>query len=293
MILIIMLVVLVLLIGGLLSLARGRSDYETDEQSQAWQRAVQSENSIVGRVLLGVSRPLARMPRLYEQVPSRQYKALQSKLLASGAFGGDVEVYIATQAGAIFLGLAIVVVGAVLLHSLMAIAVLILGLAIAAYPYNIVSKRFIKRTTEVSYALPEFAELLQMPLTIGQGIMPALRYTAEHLDGPVAEEVRNMLTILAAGTTSEADAFSFAGERLGTPEARAFFQALLQALLEGTRVSETIAAQAESLRISTYQLQRIEVKKLPIKMVIMFGIHFLPLLFIVALVPTFYSLSHF
>jgi pilus assembly protein TadC len=132
-----------------------------------------------------------------------------------------------------------------------------------------------------------------MPLTIGQGIMPALRYTAEHLDGPVAEEVRNMLTILAAGTTSEADAFSFAGERLGTPEARAFFQALLQALLEGTRVSETIAAQAESLRISTYQLQRIEVKKLPIKMVIMFGIHFLPLLFIVALVPTFYSLSHF
>ena len=293
MIVIAMLVILVLIVGTLTALARGRSPVETSEQTASWARAVDSESSIIGRVLLGVSRPLARMPKLYDQVPTKQYKALQAKLLASGAFGSDVEVYIATQTGAIFFGLAIAVVGGLLLHSIMAICVLVIGIGIAVYPYNIVAKRFAKRVTEVSYALPEFAELLQLPLLMGQGIMPALRFTAAKLDGPVAEEMRNLEAILAAGATTEVEAFTFAGERLGTPEARAFCQALLQSLLEGTRVLEVIAAQAESLRNATYQLQRTEIKKLPIKMVIMFGIHFLPLLFIVAMVPTAYALSHF
>jgi Flp pilus assembly protein TadB len=293
MIVYLMLFVLLLVVISLVSVAQGRTRRETDAQAESWARAVQSEKSIIGRVLLGVSRPLARMPKLYDQVPTRQYQALQSKLLSSGAFAGDVEVFIAAQAGAVFLGILIMVAGVLLEGGLLLLCILTIGMGIAVYPYNLVAKRSQKRSRDVSYALPEFAELLQMPLTMGQGIMPALRFTADRLDGPVAEEVRNMEALMNSGSTTETEAFTFAGERLGTPEARAFFAALLQSQLEGSRVSDIITAQAESLRLSTYQLQRAEVKKLPIKMVIMFGIHFLPLLFIVALVPTVYSLSHF
>jgi Flp pilus assembly protein TadB len=288
-----MLAVLLVTIMTLVSLARGRSREETDTQSQSWARAVQSENSIIGRVLLGVSRPLARMPRLYDQIPTRQYQALQSKVFASNSFGSDAEVFIAVQAGALFLGVAIVIASMLALHGLLMICFVVIGLALGVYPYNLLSKRAAKRSKEVSFALPEFAELLQMPLSFGTGIMASLRFTADRLDGPVAEEVRNLESLLNSGSADETEAFTLAGERLGTPEARSFFQALLQSQLEGSRVADIVAAQAESLRQSIYQRQRTDIKKLPIKMVIMFGIHFLPLLFIVALVPTAYALSHF
>jgi Flp pilus assembly protein TadB len=290
---IIMLAILVMLILTIASMAKGRTKEETDVQAAAWAEAVQTENSIIGRVLLGVSRPLARMPRLYDQLPSRQYQALQSKVFASNSYAGDAEVFIAVQAGAIFLGAVIVIASMLALSGLLAFVCSVIGVGLGVYPYNLLSKRAKQRAVEVSIALPEFAELLQMPLTMGQGIMTSLRFTTDRLDGPVAEEVRNLESLLAAGAADETEAFTLAGERLGTPEARSFFQALLQSQLEGSRVADIITAQAESLRIAVYQRQRTEVKKLPIKMVVMFGIHFMPLLFIVALIPTLYSLSHF
>jgi Flp pilus assembly protein TadB len=292
-IIVLMLFVLVLCLSVLVSLAQGQTKEETDAQSAAWSRAIQQENSMVGRTLLGVSRPLARMPKLYDQVPTRYYKALQSKLLASGSFGTDVDVFIATQVGAIFAGILLVIIGVVLLSGPITIGLMLLGVGIALYPYNLVAKRAKKRAQDVGWALPDFAELLQMPLTIGQGVMSSLRFTATRLDGPVAQEVRNLEALISSGAANETEAFTIAGERLGTPEARAFFNALLQAQLEGSRVAEIITNQAETLRQATYQIQRAEVKRLPIKMVIIFGIHFLPLLFIVTLVPTIYALSHF
>jgi tight adherence protein C len=276
-IIVLMLFVLVLCLSVLVSLAQGQTKEETDAQSAAWSRAIQQENSMVGRTLLGVSRPLARMPKLYDQVPTRYYKALQSKLLAS----------------AIFAGILLVIIGVVLLSGPITIGLMLLGVGIALYPYNLVAKRAKKRAQDVGWALPDFAELLQMPLTIGQGVMSSLRFTATRLDGPVAQEVRNLEALISSGAANETEAFTIAGERLGTPEARAFFNALLQAQLEGSRVAEIITNQAETLRQATYQIQRAEVKRLPIKMVIIFGIHFLPLLFIVTLVPTIYALSHF
>ncbi len=293
MITVLMLGLLVVLIVAFAYMARGRSGEQTDAQVRAWDAAAHDESSIIGRVLIGVSRPIAHMSVLYDQIPNRQYRALQAKLLASGAFGRDADVFIATQTGAVFVGLAVSVMGMLFAHGMLSIAVLVLGLALALYPYNILSKRLKARQVAVTFALPEFAELLELPLAMGQGIMSALRFTAERLDGPVSEEVRAMEALINSGAADEKEAFTFAGARLGTPEARSFFAALLTSQLEGSRVTDVIAAQAAALRTTTYQMQRAMVKRLPIKMVIMFGIHFMPLLFVVALIPTVYSLSHY
>ena len=68
-------------------------------------------------------------------------------------------------------------------------------------------------------------------------------------------------------------------------------QLLRGAELEGAKILDSLASQAKSLREHAFQMQRAEVKKLPVSMVVMFGMHLLPFLFVVALYPTLVSLS--
>lgn len=290
MILILAIFLVALCFAAISAFVSRRGTEHTDEQIESWKTAIATENSAIGRILLNVSRPVSRIPALYDQVPTRQYKALQSKLLAADVFNSDIEVFIAVQAGAAIVGVAAFIC-AVLMKSWLGLGVGGFGAAIALYPYNIISKKAKAKDLAVSQGLPEFAELLQMPLSAGMGILPALKFTASRLEGPVADEVRNLDTILSTNRTQEAQAFVYAGERLGTPEAKAFFGALLQAQVEGSKIIENLASQAQSLRVAAFQRQRAEIKKLPVRMVVMFGLHLLPLLFVVALIPTVYALA--
>jgi len=297
----ILLVLCVIIVALIILSAIGKSQEagQTEDQIASWQRAVASENSTVGRILINAARPASRMPRLYDTLPTKQYRLLQSRLLASGAFGSDIDVFLAVQALCVFIGIAFWVAGGYVIVShaaagtLIAIVMILLGAVLMSYPYNIVSKKAKLKAIEISDALPEFAELLQMPLTSGMGVLPALAFTADRLTGPVADEVRNMQTVMRNNPNQEEQAFLMAGERLGTQEAKAFFGALLQAQVEGARVLSNLAAQAESLRVAAFQRQRSEVKKLPVKLVIMMGLHFMPLLFVAALLPVGYALTHF
>lgn len=263
--------------------ARPAGDVPPEKQAR-WEQAISNERSAVGRILLQVSRPISRSTIISREASTPQWRVLQKKVAASGAFGSDVEIFLSAQIAAAMIGL-----GGIAISSASSgvgrFAGLVISLSIALFPWNIVSKGSARRTGEVLEDLPAFAELLQMPLAAGMGIPPALKFTAERLQGPVADETLRMLDLIRVNPAEEAAAFVEAGERLVVPEARAFFVALLQAHVEGARVASSLGRQAELLRTSAYQRKRAELKKLPIKLVLIIGMHFLPMLFTVALLP--------
>ena len=282
----------ILLIAALWVWADKAKRSQTPEQIQAWEKAMGQEGSAVGRILQSLAVPVARLDALQGVLPSRQYRWLQSRLLAAEKFAGDVEIFLAVQAVAFFVASGMLVLG-FLVGSPLSFALWLLSFGFLAYPWNIVSKAAMKKSQEVAESLPEFAELLQMVIASGSmGLEAALGFTAERVDGPVSDEVRNMLLVIRNNPADEKAAYLLAGERLGTPEAKTFFSSILQAQLDGAKILENLQAQARGLRMTAYQRQRAEIKKMPVRLVVMFGIHLFPLLFVVALLPPLLSLSN-
>jgi tight adherence protein C len=245
-------------------------------------------NSQVSRMLLAASRPVSALPQVHLNPESSLYKSLRLKLAgANNMYGGSVEVFISVQILTALLS-ALMLVVAILcqLDGATLAAVALFAAAFTALPYNKLSEAVKKRQAEITEGLPEFAELLLMPVTSGYGILPALDFTSQRQDGPVASEVRLMLAMLNSRAQTEHEAFVNAGERLGTPAALTFFNTLYQAYTDGTKVADTLRGQAEQLRKQSYEDMRAKVKALPNKLVIIMGLHLLPFLFVVVLLPT-------
>lgn len=265
----------------------------TDERRAVWQRAVDQEASAVGRILVRVSRPMMSSRLVADTAASPAYRAISQRLSSSqGAFAGSVEVFLAVQAFCVFLSMVIVATSIILRpDTWIFIALLVFAAALTAYPFNVLKSKSSKLAEAVSTGLPEFAELLQMPLSTGMGVLPALTFTSERLSGPVAAEVRRMLQVINSRSLPEADAFRLAAARLGTPEAQAFFNSCMQAHLEGTGLMGTLGRQAEALRFSAYQAARAKAKRLPVSLVLIMALHFIPTLLVIVLIPGAISLG--
>lgn len=263
---------------------------EKPAQVQAWERAV-SESSQLGRILLSTSRPLARLPGIYGAGESRQYRQLTRKLQSAQVYSGNVEVFLAYQT------LAIIAAGAILGSVMLAaegrtgiVLGILVAVSVSALPYNEVTKASKKREDQVTESLPDFAELLRMPLASGVGVLEALRFTASRSDNIVSREVLRMLKVRQAGV-ADAQAFQEAGMRLGTPQAEAFFLTLLNGVTGGSKTVDQIGSQADELRQIEFQQRRFKGKQLPVKMIGAMAAHFMPLLFIVVTLPTLFSLG--
>lgn len=259
----------------------------------AWEQALDGEKSAVLKSMMSLARPISALPQVHLKPETAAYRALRRKLVgAGGAFGGSVEVFLSMQAlsclisaGALIAAIAAKSSGALLL------GVFVVAVAFCALPYNKLANEFKKRSDAVSTGLPEFAEMLLMPVSSGYGVLPALDFTASRLDGPVAAEVRTMLHLLSSRVVSEQQAFIEAGERLGASAAATFFNTLYQSYVEGVKVADNIRGQAEQLRQQAYEATRAKLKALPNKLVIIMGLHLIPFLFAVVLLPTFTALS--
>lgn len=208
---------------------------------------------------------------------------IEAKLLAAGGrYGSNKDIFFAVQATTVVAGAAVIAFAGLGLYPLF---VGLAGPIIAALPYMELSSAAQKRAAQINAGLPEFADLLSMPLSVGRPVIPALALTAERTEGPVSEEVTNMLALIHSHALTETEAFTLAGERLGTSEAKAFFNVLSQGQTEGAKVLENLEAQAEALRQTWYQERRGEIKKLPVRMIVVFGLHFIPVLLLFAIFP--------
>lgn len=245
----------------------------------------------------GPLQPLVALGKPFESVPmvwdtgSSLHRHLQRKLLASGGyFAGSVQVFLSVQIGCLLAAGCALVVGFAGLFN--AVFMCALAVLLAVSPYGQLHSIAARRTAEITRALPEFAELILMPLHAGLSVKPALEFCAQRTTGPVADEVRHMLTLLRSrAVQNEREAFAYAGSRLGTPEARTFFNALYAAHVDGIRVADNLTAQANALRAAMYQQRRADAKKLPVRLIVVFGIHLLPLMFAITLVPAAVALA--
>jgi tight adherence protein C len=265
-----------------------------EDTSRQWDLARDGLSNPIDRALHAVARPLQGNAVLYGRATSPAYRTVQAKLLASGGlYGGSVEVFLGAQVVSIVLG----AIGLSLAMTLevstgQMVAFLVGSLGLAGWPIGQVNKISKKRTAEINTTLPAFADLLQMPLSAGMGVLPAIAFTTERTrPGVVKTELENMLSLQKSRAVPDAQVFMIAGERLGTPEAKSFFTALMQAHTQGMRVVENIEHQAEGLRSKAYEIRRTEIKKLGNAISAKVALFFMPGLLIVTMFPVVYGLG--
>ena len=258
-------------------------------EDDVWTAARQSVAGTALGPLVTIGRPFSKVPMVWDSDSTFSRYVQQKLLAAGGVFSGSVQVYLSVQLGCLLIG------GVFLLLGFVGVLPLLIAgpmaLIIGILPFAQVDSLARRRKAEIISALPEFAELLLMPLNSGLAVLPSLEFCADRVQGPVAEAVRYMLSLIRSRAMPESEAFTYTGERLGTPEAKSFFNALLAAQLEGVKVVDNVRAQADSLRVQLYQQRRAEAKKLPVKLILIFGIHMLPMLFIIGLIPALIALS--
>lgn len=271
-------------------ISRGRHDMTADRLAR-WASAIADAEG-AERIFLAAGRRVAAIPAVHEQGKSPAYRSLEGRLLAAGVFGGSVEVYLATQlAGILGAVFAVLIAMALGLSGIYMLFALIAATILAYWPFDRVKRGAEAKADAVRSGLPDFAEMLTLPLSQGSSPLRAMEFAAAETKGPVAEEARVLVQALRTNTLDPAQAFELAAMRLGTPEARALFSTLMRAQVDGIPVVGLLREQAKAMRNTEYQHRREQNKKLPTKLVLVFGAHFMPMLLIVVLVPIFLALG--
>ncbi len=258
---------------------------QTQDNSGVWAQASESEDYLLGRVLIGVAKPISKSQRIKDLAIQEDLGWLQRMLLAAGSpYGGSVEVFLSVQTGAILLGVVIVLIGAFTKGLFPVWLTAGLGAVVMFVPISRLYDQAKKRGNAVLQDLPDFVDLLMIPIVAGVGIKRSLRQTTERFYGPVQSEMENAIAMVDVGKPLS-EALWYVGHRLAVPEARVFFSALAQAEQQGSSVRELLEKQRDALRHESFQKQRAEIKKIPTKIVFVFALHFMPVLFAVAFVP--------
>lgn len=288
-------IVLLALAGLLLAAtaysARKNRNTMSDDRSALWADAVSREDTM-GKVFLAAGRRLAEVPMVHGQSISPAYRSLEARLLAADAYGGSVEVYIATQAAGLLIAALVLLVTLALASSGFAISLGAGFAGIAAYfPYDRIRKGYLKKKDAVEKGLADFAEMLVLPLSQGVSPLRAMEFAARETTGPVADEAKVLVRAIRGNTLNTAQAFELAAARLATPDARSLFSTLMRGQQDGTPIIELLREQAATMRTAQYHSRREQAKKLPNKLVLIMGVHFMPFLLAIILVPIFLTMG--
>jgi len=213
-------------------------------------------------------------------------KFIEQHLKNGRTFATSIEIFFSVVLAHTIIGVTIILLSLSLnVTGYYLLLFILLGIFTSYYPWNKLFSKSKERVSKINDSLPDFIDLLIMVLPTTSPI-PALSFTAERSNGVVANEIRNLVrTVSSRGSASDLEAFNIASDRLATPEARSFITTLQNAYIEGVPAVETLKQQSISLRRQFFQKKRGEAKKLPTKLIIIFAIHFLPLLITLALLP--------
>lgn len=220
------------------------------------------------------------------------FDALSRDLRLGNSFGRSVEVYLSVQLVAIVSGMLFVLLSfeASERFPQQRLILVAVGIIIAYIPYYRVKLQASRKEEQMLKYLPRYADLLVMVLG-SLSVPQAIAYAAARDEGPVAEEMSALVGLLSSRALPDKEAFERAADRMGTTYGRDFVQTLSSAYLEGTTSIDSIRKQTAALRTLQYQDRRSYAKKMPVKMVGIFAIHFLPLVLILSFLPVFSTLS--
>ncbi|HWJ45009.1 MAG TPA: type II secretion system F family protein [Gaiellaceae bacterium] len=163
---------------------------------------------------------------------------------------------------------------------------LLFGAAGILLPGFLLSKAASRRADQIDTELPHFVDQLALVIEAGMSFDAAVTYLADVNEGPLAEEMKRVLTELRVGESRKTAIRNFA-ERVGSDEAMAFANAVLASDQLGSPLSGILRAQASDLRHRRQMHAEERAQKAPVKMLLPMAIFILPVMFVLILAPAF------
>jgi tight adherence protein C len=154
----------------------------------------------------------------------------------------------------------------------------------ALLPGFFLSKAATRRAERIDDELPHFVDQLALAVEAGMSFDAALSYLTEANQGPLADEMRRVLTELRVGESRRMAVRNFA-ERVGSDEAMAFANAVLASDQLGSPLAGILRSQAADLRHRRQMFAEERAQKAPVKMLFPMVIFILPVMFVIILGP--------
>src|SRR5574341_631944 len=142
------------------------------------------------------------------------------------------------------------------------------------------------RKLRVWKSLADAFDLVTVSVEAGLGLDAALRQVAEKLEGPLADEIAQMLREVGMGRPRR-ESLEDMAERVDVRELETFVNAIVQAEQLGTSLGRVLRSQAVTLRIRRRQRAEESSRKAPVKLVFPLVLFIMPTFFIITLGPIF------
>jgi tight adherence protein C len=163
---------------------------------------------------------------------------------------------------------------------------LFFGAAGILLPGFALSKAAARRAERIDSELPHFVDQLAIAVEAGMSFDSSLSYLVEASDGPLADEMKRVLTELRVGETRRSAMRNFA-RRVGSDETLAFANAILASDQLGSPISGILRSQAADIRHRRQMHAEERAQKTPVKMLFPMVIFILPVMFVIILGPAF------
>jgi tight adherence protein C len=252
-------------------------------RSAAGGRAETTDTSAVSAAL---DRVLQLLARVHEKLWRKDSpEAIDAQLRRAGVSSRlTAEMFMGGRVALTALGL---LAGLTLAHGAGRILLAIsFGAAGIYIPNFLVSKAAARRSQRVDADLPHFVDQLAIAVEAGMAFDAALSYLLEASEGPLADEMRRVLTELRVGE-SRRTAMRSLSERVGSDSVTAFANAVIASDQLGAPLGGILHSQAADLRHRRQMHAEERAQKAPVKMLLPMAIFFLPVIFVIILAPAF------
>jgi len=146
------------------------------------------------------------------------------------------------------------------------------------------NQRLAKRCSAIKRSLPDFIDLLTICVEAGLGLDSAIARIAAEAQGPLAEEMRRLLSEVQFGQ-SRREAWHNLAERLQLSQINSLALAITQAELFGVSIAKVLRVQSEQLRLQWRQQVEERAMKMPTKLVFPLVLCIFPALILIILGP--------
>jgi tight adherence protein C len=213
---------------------------------------------------------------------------LRNELMSAGIYGTSPRMLLGYRAIlAILLPTFVLLVGGFSPISLLFALIMVVGGWML--PMILVRRRARARLKTIDRKLPDLIDLLVVTVEAGLGFAGALRLAADHIVGPLSDELRLTLQEQTMGLGVD-DALSNLALRADTPGMRSFVRAMAQGERLGISIGTVMRNLAVDMRKRRRQAAEERAQKAPIKMLFPLVFLIFPSLFIVLLVPALLAL---
>jgi tight adherence protein C len=214
---------------------------------------------------------------------------LRDELMAAGMYAVSPRTLLGYRvlAAVLFPALILVLGSASALSVVLALAMIGLGWML---PLMIVRRLARRRIDQIDRALPDLVDLLVVTVEAGLGFSGSLRVAAEQFTGPLSDELRLTLQEQAMGLTMS-DALVHLLRRADTPSMGSFVRSVIQGESLGVSTGTIMRNIAVEMRKRRRKAAEERAQKAPIKLLFPLVFLIFPTMFIVLLLPAFFSLQ--